>query len=85
MMSRISSLFMQFLLPLFTTNFLDIGNHYPVSLFSGFSYLAAIGSEGEAIFINNSSVIKSPNSQMASVSLPGGEKASSFAIQMLIS
>ena len=59
--------------------FLDIGKHYPVSLFGGCSYLAAIGSEGEVIFINRNSVKHSPNSQIKAVSLPDGEKASSVA------
>ena len=59
--------------------FLDIGNHHPVSLFSGFYHSAAIGSEGEVIIINRNSVKNSPNSPIAYVSLPEGEKASSVA------
>ena len=59
--------------------FLDIGNHQPVSLFGGYSHSAAIGSEGEVIFINRYSVIKSPYSSIPAISLPDGEKASSVA------
>lgn len=59
--------------------FLDIGNHQPVSLFGGCSYAAAIGSEGEIIFINRNSVKKSPGMQIDTFSLPDGEKASSVA------
>ena len=50
-----------------------------MSLFGGYYHSAAIGSEGEVIFINRDSVQDSPNSPIASVSLPDGEKASSVA------
>lgn len=59
--------------------FLDIGDHQPVSLFRGWYYSAAIGSDGEVIFINPNSVKNSPNSPITVVSLPDGEKASSVA------
>lgn len=52
--------------------FLDIVNHYTVSLFSHYSHLASI-------FINGNSVKDSPNSPIASVFLPYSEKASSVA------
>ena len=59
--------------------FLDIGKHQPVSLFGGIDLLAAIGSEGEVIFIDHFWIKKSPNSPIEVVSLPDGEKASSVA------
>ena len=43
------------------TVFLDIGNHHPVSLFGRYYHSAAIGNEGEVIFINRNSVKNSPN------------------------
>ena len=59
--------------------FLDIGDEEPVSLFGGCLYAAAISDKGEVIFINRYAVKNSPNSRIAAVSLPEGEKASSVA------
>ena len=59
--------------------FLDIGNHQPVALFGGNYHSAAIGSEGEVIFINRNSIKNSPNSPIEAGFLPEDEKASSLA------
>ena len=59
--------------------FLAICNHHPVSLFGCYYHSAAIGSEGEVIFINHDSVKKSQNPEIAMISLPEGENASSIA------
>ncbi|KAK8835261.1 hypothetical protein M9Y10_027871 [Tritrichomonas musculus] len=56
--------------------FLGIGNHHPVSLYGCYYHSAAIGSEGEVIFIIRYLVIKSPHSLIEAASLPDGEKAS---------
>ena len=57
--------------------FLKSEDHDPVALFSGCDNFAAIGSEGEVIFIKRESVKTS--SLITAVSLPDGEKASSIA------
>ena len=59
--------------------FLDIGDEEPVSLFGGNNHAAAISDKCEVIFINRYAVKKSPNSQIAAISLPDSEKASSVA------
>lgn len=59
--------------------FLDTGDQELVALFGGCLHAAAINNKGEVIFINCSSIKNSPSSQLASFSLPDGEKASSVA------
>ena len=56
--------------------FLDIGDAKPVSLFSVWNHLAAIGDKGEVIFINRDSFKISPNSLIEAFYLPFGMKAS---------
>ena len=57
----------------------DINDGEPVSLFGGCYHAAVISDKGEVIFINRYAVRNSPNSLIAAVSLPDGEKASSVA------
>ena len=59
--------------------FLDIGDDDPVSFFGCYWHSPAISDKGEVIFINGYAVKNSPNSRIAAVSLPEGEKASSVA------
>ena len=60
--------------------FLNIENQLPIALFGGFSYVAAISNEGKIIFINRWSIKYSPQSSIAAISLPNGDKASSIAL-----
>ena len=66
--------------------FLDICGKEPLSLFGGYTYVAAISSEVEVIFFNRSSIKHYPNSRIPSFSLPDGEKATnvSFYDKLLI-
>lgn len=50
-----------------------------MALFGGYTYTAAISSEGEVILFNSNSIKQWPNSRIASFSLPDGEKATSVA------
>lgn len=59
--------------------FLNIGDVDPVALFGGRSNSAAIGSNGEVIFIKSSVISEKPESCINAISLPDEEKASSVA------
>lgn len=59
--------------------FLNIGDRNPVAIFNGYFHLAAIGSEGEVIFIDVQTVMKSSDSLLPVLYLPDCEKASCVA------